>query len=56
LIFHLTDYKTRTNDLTKGQGGYFYLQTENTTDFNSIATDHMDPKSVNNENSADYSI
>jgi hypothetical protein len=40
---------TMTN-LAKGQYGYFNLQAENTTDFNSISTDDMDCQSVNNEN------
>jgi hypothetical protein len=35
---------------TKGQGGYFNLQDENTTDFNSISTNDMYRQSVNNEN------
>jgi hypothetical protein len=43
---------SKTTDLAKGQGGYFNLQAENTSDFNSISTVDMDLQSVNNENRA----
>jgi hypothetical protein len=39
----------KTTDLAKGQRGYFNLQAENSTDFNSISTDDMDRPFVNNE-------
>jgi hypothetical protein len=34
-----TDVPTKTTDLAKGQGWYFYSQAENTTYFNSISND-----------------
>jgi hypothetical protein len=42
--------QTIITDLAQNQGGYFNKQEENTTNFNSISTDHMDCQSANNEN------
>jgi hypothetical protein len=39
----------KTTILDNGQEGYFSLQTENTTDVNSISTDDMNCQYVNNE-------
>jgi hypothetical protein len=33
-VSETTDLPMKTTDLAKGQGGYFNLQAENTTDFN----------------------
>jgi hypothetical protein len=40
-------------NLTNGHRGYFNLQAENTTYFNSISEDDKDRQSVNNENASD---
>jgi hypothetical protein len=48
-LFEATDVLTKTTNLAKG---YFYLQTENTTDSNSISTDDMDRQSVTYESPA----
>jgi hypothetical protein len=42
----------KTTHLTKGQGGYFNLQAQNTTYLNSISTNDMHHQSVINENLA----
>jgi hypothetical protein len=41
-------FAKKNNRLDNGQGRYFNLQAENTTDFNSISTHDMDCQSVNN--------
>jgi hypothetical protein len=41
---------SKITNLAKDQGGYFNLQAENTTNFNSISTNGKDHQSVNNEN------
>jgi hypothetical protein len=45
-----TNVLTKSIKLPKGQGQYFILQAENTTNFNSIFTNDMGPQSVNKEN------
>jgi hypothetical protein len=40
----------KTTDFAEGQGWYFNVEDENTTDFNSIFTDGLNCQSVNNEN------
>jgi hypothetical protein len=42
IIIIITDVPTKTTNLDNGQGEYFNLQAENTTDFYSISTDDMD--------------
>jgi hypothetical protein len=50
LLSEATDVPMKTTDLAKGQGEYFNLQAENTTNFNSFSTAGMDCQSVNYEN------
>jgi hypothetical protein len=50
LLSEATDVPTQTTDLSKGQGRYFNVLAENTTDFNSISTNDIDRQSVDNEN------
>jgi hypothetical protein len=45
-----TDAPKKTTDFAEGQGRYFNVQDENTTDFNSILTHGLNCQSVNNEN------